>query len=219
MKTNRVLAIAIALLCSLLVVVPATASTVQAQTFPPPTPGLSLSKGAPTEVLAGDAVAFTLEASNVGPGPVYNLSFPRRPPARCHVRRADNAAAPSGPGEPRIETNEVESPAGSGNMVDQQTLIWENVSDLQANDSFSLSFPVDLNETPSLGVPTYPVGSTVSNTGEVYGSKNARVIPTFTSTGEPGSQPGIRRLRHRHDRPGDAAHCDQDHQVGAERRG
>lgn len=185
MKSNRWWSIVVAIVCSTLVVVPSgLASPAIAQT-PSPTPGLSLVKSGPGDVLAGDPVSFTFTASNAGPGPVYNASFRDVLPLGVTYAGPTTPAPPEGPGEPTLLTNPVESPAGSGNFVDQQTLIWSNVADIQATDSISLSFLVDLNETPTPGLPAYVVGSTVTNTAEVFGSSDARIVPTFSPTGVP----------------------------------
>jgi uncharacterized repeat protein (TIGR01451 family) len=185
-KSNRWWALVLAVICSTLVVVPpGFASPVSAQATSP-TPGLSLTKGGPDDVLAGDPVAFTLTASNAGPAPVYNASFRDVLPLGVTYAGPTTPAPPAGPGEPTVFTNRVESPAGSGNLVDQQTLVWSNVADIQATDSISLSFDVNLNETPTLGLPTYVVGSTVSNAAEAYGSSDARIVPTFSPQGAPG---------------------------------
>ena len=182
MKTNRVLAIAIALVASLLVVVPATASTVRAQTPVAPT----INKAAPGQVLAGDDINYTLTARNPGSTPLFNVTF--RDVLPLGVEYA-GGAMPAEIGDPQIIRTPVIEPV-SGLEVFQQTLIWQNIADLQAGDDLSISFDVSVTIA---GVTDdvsredlYAVGSTVDNEAFVYGSTNERSLPTFDpDSGEP----------------------------------
>ncbi|BDZ41120.1 hypothetical protein GCM10025865_04190 [Paraoerskovia sediminicola] len=106
---------------------------------------LSLTKSSPSSVLAGEPVTFTLTATNPGDQPEFNLSF--RDELPVGVTYVPGSSSPAGAGEPTIVTNSVEDPPGSGEFVDQQTLIWKNVADLQPGDSTTISFQVTLSDT------------------------------------------------------------------------
>ncbi|MCU0260233.1 MAG: hypothetical protein MUE78_04365, partial [Ilumatobacteraceae bacterium] len=146
---------------------------------------LTASKSAPSSVLAGEAVPFTLTAANPGDAPEFNLTF------RDVLPLGISYAGPTSPalaGEPRIVENDVEFPPGSGRTVPQQTLIWENVADLQSGDSLAIEFAVALNDGTDPRFPegpAYPVGATLTNTGEVYASPDARAVPRFDAAGVP----------------------------------
>lgn len=174
---KRLLAIVIVIVASVLVVVPPVGSS------PVSAAGiLNLTKQAPPQVLAGDPITYTLRASNTGDAAFFNVSF--RDVLAPGVRYT-GPTTPSAAGEPQVITNTV---VVSGVSVQQQTLIWSNVTDLQPRSSFSLSFPVDVN---TVGAPARPdvhvVGAVIANTGEVYGSTDPRVVPTFSATGAPPS--------------------------------
>ena len=150
---------------------------------------ISFTKQAPTQVLAGKPVPYTLRASNPGDAPLYNVTF------RDVLPLGVTYLGPTTPaefGEPQIITNNVVIPGNA--PIAQQTLIWDNVGDLQVGDSLTLDFTVALNATadgtrPDL--PVYLVGSTVTNTASVYASELPRVAQRFTSTGAPIPNPSI----------------------------
>ncbi len=183
MKTNRLIAIALATLCSVLVVVPPVASPVQAAA------NLQTTKSAPGQLLAGDPLSYSITASNSGAGadPLYNLTF--RDVLPLGVTYAANSTAPAEAGEPQVIVNQVpDTNPGAlvGDTIPQTTLIWSNVTDLQANDDFTVSFRVDVDST---GDPVrndvHVIGAQISNTGESYGGVDPRRLPTFNAKGEP----------------------------------
>ncbi|MGB9348017.1 MAG: hypothetical protein WCA90_18435, partial [Ilumatobacteraceae bacterium] len=189
MKSHRLLAIVGAIACSVLVVVP------QVQSSPAQAAAnLQTGKSAPGELLAGDPLTYTLTASNPGASsdPLYNLTF------RDVLPLGVTYAGPTSPaeaGEPQIVTNQVPDTnpgAALGATIPQQTLIWSNVSDLQADDDFSITFAVNVNST---GDPArndvHVIGAQISNVGESYAGTDPRRLPTFSTSGEPIAQPTV----------------------------
>ena len=126
---------------------------------------LAVTKTASANVLVGVPAAVTLSATNNGDEPEYNLGFRDQLP--LGVTYVAGSAAPASIGEPRIIT------AGNG----QQTLLWENVSDLPVGASQGLSFQV----LPAAG--PHPVGSTFTNTAQAYANSDPRTLPRFNATG------------------------------------
>jgi large repetitive protein len=126
------------------------------------TPDITLDKSMPAETLYGDATTVTLTASNATATDGYNLSF--------------NDVLP--PGVTLTSSSPTPSSSftdGSGNLV----LIWENVADLQAGTTYSLSYEF------TAGSGTYDVGDTVANTAGAYVSTDPRLVPDFDpATGE-----------------------------------
>ena len=180
MRTNRTVIVAVvAMLCSVLVVSsPGVSSPVQAQT-----PGLAVAKSAPGEVLAGDPITYTLTASNNSPtDALFNLSF--RDVLPLGVTYA-GPTVPSSAGEPQIISNAAVEPV-SGATVQQQTLVWSNVADIQALDTLAITFAVDVN---SVGDPArtdvHVIGATLANTADSYASSDPRQVPTFDAAGVP----------------------------------
>ncbi len=134
-------------------------------------PELTLDKQAPGAVLLGEAVPYTLIAKNPGTDPLYNVSFSDILPAGFEY------IAPTSPASAGEPTQSVDS---QGRTV----LIWDNVTDLQANSSFTLEFKAKLKD------PVPPIISvTDTNTAWVAGSTNERKVPEFNSEGVPISGP------------------------------
>ncbi|HYN33795.1 MAG TPA: hypothetical protein VES40_14320, partial [Ilumatobacteraceae bacterium] len=185
---KRLLAIVIAIVASVLVVVPpAVSSPVLAQT--PPASNLTTTKSAPASLLAGAPLSYTLSASNPGATAtaLFNLSF--RDVLPLGVTYA-GPTTPSSAGEPLIVVNQVPDTnpgAPVGTTIPQQTLIWSNVADLQAGDTVSITFAVTVNST---GTPArndvHVIGSTITNTSQAYAGTNPRRLPDFDDvTGTP----------------------------------
>jgi large repetitive protein len=120
------------------------------------TPDISLDKGMPAETLYGDATAVTLTASNPTGTDGYNLSFNDVLPPGVSLTSAT-------PAPTRTLTD------GAGNLV----LIWENVADLQAGTTYSVSYEF------TAGSGTYDVGDTVVNSAGAYVSADPRFVPDF----------------------------------------
>ena len=185
---KRLLAIVVAIVASVLVVVPPAASSpALAQT-----PSLTATKTAPGNILAGKNVPYTISTTNSGTAPLYNVTF------RDVLPLGATYVGPSTPadfGEPEIIVNQVPDPlAVPPATIPQQTLIWSNIGDLQPGSTLALSFSVALNRTadparPSL--PVYQVGSTVRNSAESYASPNERVLPAFDAQGVPIDNPAV----------------------------
>ncbi len=185
---KRLLAIVVAIVASVLVVVPPAASSpALAQT-----PSLTATKTAPGNLLAGKNVPYTISTTNTGTAPLYNVTF------RDVLPLGATYVGPSTPadfGEPEIIVNQVPDPlAVPPATIPQQTLIWSNIGDLQPGSTLALSFSVALNRTadparPSL--PVYQVGSTVRNSAESYASPNERVLPAFDAQGVPIDNPAV----------------------------
>lgn len=190
MKTTTNIAMRIALagtlLAGLLAVSPVSTASAQV-----PSSNLAASKDASARILAGESVNYSLGASNNGVVPLFNVSF--RDVLPLGVTYA-GPTSPSSIGEPDIVTNQVVDSV-TGQLIDQQTLIWRNVADLQPADSLGLSFDVELNDTPDPlrpDLPVYVVGSTVTNDeATAYASANPRRIPRFDRDGEILPDPAI----------------------------
>lgn len=136
-----------------------------------PVPAIQLSKKASGSILAGDAVSYTLTATNSADNPAaapeYNVSFRDVLPAG--VRYRAGSTSPSDLGEPTIITDQD----------GRQTLIWRDTADLQVGAEVVLRFDADTDPA------VYPVASTVSNTANAYASTAPRVVPKFTAAGAP----------------------------------
>ncbi len=163
--------IGLVLLVPLLVVVPQALPAAAADT-------VTVTKSAPSEVLVGEPLTFTLTASapasNVNP--VFNGSF--RDVLPVGVRYVPGSASPAGVGEPRIVTAQVE--VSPGVTRPQQTLLWVNIGDLQRASTFSLTFRAE-----PIDPAWYPAGSTMTNAAGGYGSTNPRQVPRFDAQGRP----------------------------------
>ena len=136
---------------------------------------LSFSKSADDDVLAGSGISYHLTASNPTDGtPLFNVSF--RDVLPPGVEYDPGSTSPPSAGEPRIITADVEV---EGVSWTQQTLIWDNVSDLPSGGTATVSF----RATPAyegFGDPPaeqgYLVGSTLGNTGQAAASTEPRFI-------------------------------------------
>lgn len=136
-----------------------------------------LTKSAPTSILAGGDLGYSLNASNeAGTVPEYNVALRDVLPAG--VTYVPGSTTPSSAGEPTVF---ADKPAKG-----QTTLVWPDVFDLQAGDSNGISFKARPN------VATKLVGDTVANTGYVYSNKDPRTVPSFDGNGvvKPGSVTG-----------------------------
>jgi large repetitive protein len=137
---------------------------------------LTLSKSGDATALIDAPISYTLTAHNGSTGTtynLYNLSFRDVLPVGVSYR-AGSTSRPKGMGDPQIIT------IGTAPAT-QQVLIWSNVSDLPIGADQTVAFQVDADPT------TYPVGSTVRNTGYVYGQTDPRTIPKFDGSGNPQS--------------------------------
>lgn len=133
-----------------------------------PAASLEVSKSSPGSVLANEDIGYTLTATNAGDAPGYNLTFRDVLPAG--VSYVPGSTAPAQAGEPDVIVDDISGVT---------TLIWRNVADLQANDSFTISF------TAAPDPAHYPVGATVANEGSAYINEDPRWIPTFEADGSP----------------------------------
>ncbi len=128
---------------------------------------LTLNKTAPASVLLGDDIPYELTAANAGPDPLYNVGFSDVLPPGFEYKAP---TSPASAGEPTITTN------GSG----QQVLAWTNVTDLQANSDFTLSFTAKrVTPLPDTIVPVD------TNSATVAGQSNERTVPKFDANGAP----------------------------------
>ncbi|WP_442214531.1 isopeptide-forming domain-containing fimbrial protein [Specibacter sp. RAF43] len=136
------------------------------------TPGITVHKSAPGSVLVGDAISYTLTASNpagAGATAEYNVSFRDVLPAG--VSYVAGSTGPASAGEPSVYPNQ---PA-----VGQTTLVWRDVFDLQIGDTNSLTFMA----TPDAAA--HPVGDNIANTGQGFANTDPRTVPTFDAAGKP----------------------------------
>ncbi len=127
---------------------------------------VTMSKSAPATSLAGEALTYTLTASNPAGGqPEYNVTF--RDELPLGVDYVAGSTSPAQFGEPTVIT----APDG------HQTLLWVNVVDLAVGATETLSFSV----LPGAG--PYPVASRVTNTASVYANTDPRTLPKFNPDG------------------------------------
>lgn len=144
------------------------------------------------DVLLGDAIDYSIVVSNNGTVPRYNLTI--RDVLPLGTTYTPGSTLPTEAGEPLVVTNQVENRAGSGEFTDRQTLIWTNVADVTAADSFTLTFDAEPNtvaDPAEPALPVYAVGSTISNSVEAYTSTDPRRVARFDSTGVPTAATGI----------------------------
>ena len=153
------------------VVVPSAANAA------PGDPAISVAKRAPSSVLAGEPVTFTLTASNpaANPGavPEYNTSLRDVLPRGLAYQAG--STRPSDIGDPTVITD------ASG----VQTLIWRDAFDLQVASTSSVTF------TASVDSSVLPVGSAISNVGNAYASTNPRYVPRFDASGAPTANSNV----------------------------
>ncbi|MEN3279136.1 MAG: hypothetical protein V7607_276 [Solirubrobacteraceae bacterium] len=131
-------------------------------------PSITLTSGGDAEVLYGDTATVKLTATNpVGQPPGYNLSFRAvLPVGVTYVPGSGPAGVPA--------TVIANQPAAG-----QQTVIFQNVSDLSPNSSYDLTFKVAHNPAQ------VAVGSTITVQGAAYLNTDARSVPQFSPTGVP----------------------------------
>ncbi len=120
------------------------------------TPNIVLDKSMPGETLYGDSTSVTLTASNPTGTDGYNLSFNDVLPPGVSLTSATPA--------PTTTLTD-----GDGNLV----LVWENVADLQAGTTYSVTYEF----TASSG--SYVVGDTVANSAGAYVNTDPRFVPDF----------------------------------------
>ncbi len=119
-------------------------------------PDVTISKDMPGTTLYGASTPVTLTASNPTGTDGFNLSFNDVLPPGTSLVSADPAPTTS-------------FTDGSGNLV----LIWENVADLQAGTSFSVSYEF------LAGPGAYAVGDSVANSAGAYVNTDPRLVPDF----------------------------------------
>ncbi|MDX2343227.1 MAG: SdrD B-like domain-containing protein, partial [Acidimicrobiia bacterium] len=125
------------------------------------TPNISLAKDMPGEALAGDpAIPVTLSATNPTGTDGFNLTFVDVLPSGVVFVSGD-------PAPTQILSNEPSN--------GQTTLVWRNVSDLQAGVTESVSYTV--THTAALDV-----GDSFTNQASAYVNSSPRIVPTYNST-------------------------------------
>ncbi len=141
--------------------------------------GLTLTKNAPNSVLAGETVSYTLTATNPKPPAdqaLFNVSF--RDVLPRGIRFVEGSTDPVAFEQP-TPTTVVDPVTGA------QTVIWDNVTDLQPGSSASLTFSATVDTS------IWAVGSTFTNTANAYGSEDPRQVPKFNADGTPITSPAI----------------------------
>ena len=140
-------------------------------------PGLNIAKGAPAQVRADEPITYTLTVTNPSSNPdainEYNISFNDTLP--LGVTYVAGSTSPASAGEPTSSTDPV---------TGQVTLVWPNVADVVPDSDYTLTFQVLPDPA------TYPVGSTVTNSGaNVFASSDPQAAPDFDANGVvvPGS--------------------------------
>lgn len=133
--------------------------------------GLGLTASGDTTVLVDAPIDYSLLATNAGSSWQYNVTFREVLPVGVTYAKG-STTKPAGVGDPEVIT------IGTA-PVTQQVLIWSNVSDLPAHASQTVAFKVDVDPD------RYPVGATVSASGDVYGQTDPRTLPKFDAAGAP----------------------------------
>ena len=140
-------------------------------------PGLNIAKGAPDQVRADEPITYTLTVTNPSSNPdainEYNISFTDTLP--LGVTYVCGSTSPASAGEPTSSTDA---------LTGRVTLVWPNVADVVPDSDYVLTFQVLPDPA------TYPVGSTVTNSGaNVYASSDPQAAPDFDANGVvvPGS--------------------------------
>lgn len=157
------MAAVIALLATVFALIPAPVALAAG------TPDIALTKDMPARSLAGDpAIPVTLTATNPDTVVGYNLSF--KDVLAPGVSYTGGAPAPT-----RVLSN-----APSAGFT---TLLWENVSDLPPNSTFTINYTF----THDTG---YDVGDSITNDAAAYVNSDPRFIPKFDATGAPSAFTG-----------------------------
>jgi fimbrial isopeptide formation D2 family protein/uncharacterized repeat protein (TIGR01451 family) len=158
---------ALALIASLALTLALRATPAEAEG----SPAITLSVGAPANVLYGSDATVTLTAANPSGQPYgYNLSYRAvLPEGISYVPGSGHAS--TGALEPQTLANEPE--AG------KTTLIWSNVVDLAPASSNALSFQVAHSTTH------FTVGSGYTVQAGAYIAEAPRYVPKFSPTGAP----------------------------------
>ena len=160
----------IAVVATLLVVAPSPGQQA-AESAAGDGPALDLSADIAAETLFGDVTPVTLTASNPSGTDTFNASFRAVLPVGVELDASSPGPAPSTSLDP-----------GDGTTV----LIWENVGDLQAGTSLSLSFTIN-HEEGGTAAP-WGIGDTVTIPAAVYSSLDVRNVPDFDpTTGDAGT--------------------------------
>jgi fimbrial isopeptide formation D2 family protein/uncharacterized repeat protein (TIGR01451 family) len=143
------------------------------------TPNLQLSGGPAASVLYGRAIPIDLTAALPAGAPKgYNLAFRTVLPAGVSYKAG---SAGSADGEPRILANAP--------TTGKTTLLWDNVDDLVANSSHTLSFAAVYNDTSSPGTPKYDVGDVLAIDTGAYISTDPRDETDWSADGH-AANPG-----------------------------
>jgi fimbrial isopeptide formation D2 family protein/uncharacterized repeat protein (TIGR01451 family) len=134
-------------------------------------PAITLSVGAPANVLYGSDATVTLTAANPSGQPYgYNLSYRAvLPEGISYVPGSGHAS--TGALEPQTIANEPE--------IGKTTLIWSNVVDLAPASSNALTFQVAHSTTH------FTVGSGYTVQAGAYIAEAPRYVPKFSATGAP----------------------------------
>lgn len=130
------------------------------------TDNLNVATTAQASTLVGGTTHFKVDVSNTTTTPAYNLTYRAVLPKGVTYKTGSTTL--SSWGDPTIVTDQVTS---------QQTLIWSNVLDLAVQQASQLNF--DVTSDPTI----YPVGSTITLTGEAYSSSDPRLVPTADNNG------------------------------------
>jgi uncharacterized repeat protein (TIGR01451 family)/fimbrial isopeptide formation D2 family protein len=125
---------------------------------------LTLDKTAPSESLLGEDIEYKLTAQNTTGTAQYNLSFSDILPDELKYKAG---SAKPAVGEPKITM--------SGG---RQVLTWSNVTDLQANADFALTFEAEY-VTPIAKI----LDPELDNDSNAATSSDPRTVPTFNADG------------------------------------
>jgi uncharacterized repeat protein (TIGR01451 family)/fimbrial isopeptide formation D2 family protein len=124
------------------------------------TPNIALTKNMPSEALAGDpAIPVTLSAANPTGTDGFNLTFTDVLPAG--VSLVSSSPAP---------TQTLANTPGPG----ETTLVWRNVTDLQAGVTEAISYTITHDGTLN-------VGDSFTNRASAYVNSDPRIVPSYNT--------------------------------------
>ena len=126
--------------------------------------GVVLDKTAPSSVLLGADITYTLRVTNPSGVPQFNIGFSDVLPAGMKYK--PGSVTPN-LGAPTVTTN------GSG----QQVLVWNNTSDVAAGSFYEMSYTAEWETAPDT------LAGQEVNSATAAGSTDAREVPQFTADG------------------------------------
>jgi len=155
-----------------------------ALTLPPATPAgadasLTLSATASGSVLYGTPSSSTLSAANISASPLYNVAFTDVLPVGVSYVPGSSSGPSGALPDPTVVANAP--------TTGQTTLVWSNVTDLQASASAAIHFQLqgETQSGPHTGPDPILPGDAYTTAGSVYAQSDPRYVPSFSANGSP----------------------------------